>query len=83
MAPREGLEPKIFAACPRLPLGGQWTPSEALALNALILDEGGRYQICTPNAFNRYGLHEHIPARLRLQQSDIQASGRWVPWRSP
>lgn len=61
----------VYLVPPRLPLGGQWTPSEALALNALILDEGGRYQICGPNAFNRYGLHEQIPARVYAYNNRI------------
>jgi len=45
----------------RLPLGGKWNPSEALALNTLIEDAGGRYQICGANAFNRYGFADQIP----------------------
>lgn len=47
-----------------LPLGGSWTPNEALALNTLMADRGGRYQICGPNAFNRYGLSDQIPNRV-------------------
>jgi len=45
----------------RLPLGGKWSPSEGLALNTLIQDAGGRYQICGPNAFNRYGFADQVP----------------------
>jgi predicted transcriptional regulator of viral defense system len=44
-----------------LPLGGSWTPGEALALNTLMADQGGRYQICGPNAFHRYGWDEQVP----------------------
>jgi predicted transcriptional regulator of viral defense system len=47
-----------------LPLGGAWTPDEALVLNTLMADRGGRYQICGPNAFNRYGFTEQIPNRV-------------------
>ena len=47
-----------------LPLGGAWTPDEALALNTLMADRGGRYQVCGPNAFNRYGLSDQIPNRV-------------------
>jgi len=47
-----------------LPLGGAWTPDEALALNTLMADRGGRYQICGPNAFNRYGFSNHVPNRV-------------------
>jgi predicted transcriptional regulator of viral defense system len=47
-----------------LPLGGAWTPDEALALNTLMADKGGCYQICGPNAFNRYGFSDQIPNRV-------------------
>ena len=47
-----------------LPLGGAWTPDEALALNTLMADRGGRYQICGPNAFNRYGFSDQVPNRV-------------------
>jgi predicted transcriptional regulator of viral defense system len=47
-----------------LPLGGAWTPDEALALNTLMGDRDGRYQICGPNAFNRYGLSNQVPNRV-------------------
>jgi len=45
----------------KLPLGGEWSPGEALALKTLVEDAGGRYQICGPNAFNRYGFDDQIP----------------------
>jgi predicted transcriptional regulator of viral defense system len=54
---RQGL----YLVPPQLPLGGAWTPGEALALNALMEDRGGRFQICGPNAFNRYGFDNQIP----------------------
>ncbi|OPY01471.1 MAG: hypothetical protein A4E60_01708 [Syntrophorhabdus sp. PtaB.Bin047] len=47
-----------------LPPGGEWTPDEATALNALMKEAGGRYQICGLNAFNRYGYDEQVPARV-------------------
>jgi predicted transcriptional regulator of viral defense system len=47
-----------------LPLGGAWTPDDALALNTLMADRGGRYQICGPNAFNRYGFTDQVPNRV-------------------
>jgi predicted transcriptional regulator of viral defense system len=49
---------------PRLPLGGTWSPDGILALNTLLEDKGGRYQICGPNAFNRYGFDPQVPARI-------------------
>jgi len=45
-------------------VGGSWSPDEVLALNTLIEDRGGRYQICGPNAFNRYGFDDQIPTRV-------------------
>lgn len=54
----------LYLVPPRLPLGRVWTPAEALALNTLMDDRGGRYQVCGPNAFNRYGLDDQVPTRL-------------------
>ena len=54
----------LYLVPPRLPLGGKWSPDEALALNTLMAEKQGRYQICGPNAFNRYGFDEQIPARV-------------------
>lgn len=54
----------LYLVPPRLPLGGKWSPSEVLALHTLIEDRGGRYQICGPNAFNRYGFDEQVPTRM-------------------
>lgn len=47
-----------------LPLGGKWSPDDVLALNTFMDDVKGRYQICGPNAFNRYGFDEQVPARV-------------------
>lgn len=49
---------------PRLPLGGKWNPDVGLALDALMQTHDGRYQICGPNAFNRYGFDEQLPNRV-------------------
>lgn len=65
---RSGLIAKVrrglYLVPSRLPLGTKWTPDEALALNTLIADRGGSYQICGPNAFNRYGFSEQVPMRV-------------------
>jgi predicted transcriptional regulator of viral defense system len=58
----------------RLPLGGQWSPSEALALNTLMQDKQARYQVTGPSAFNRYGLDEQTPAQLHVYNDRV--SGR-------
>jgi predicted transcriptional regulator of viral defense system len=54
----------LYLVPPRLPLGARWSPDEALALQTLMDDRQGRYQICGPNAFNYYGFDEQIPTRV-------------------
>ncbi len=54
----------LYLVPERLPLGGKWTPDPILALNTLMEAQGGRYQICGPNAFNRYGFDEQVPTRV-------------------
>jgi len=65
------VRPGLYLVPPQLPLGGAWTPSEALALNTLMEDRSGRYQICGPNAFNRYGFADQIPNRVYVYNSRI------------
>ena len=55
----------------RLPLGGKWSPDEALALNTLMAAKQGRYQICGPNAFNFHGFDEQNPARVYAYHNRI------------
>ena len=54
----------LYLVPSKLPLGGKWSPDEALVLNTLMESQRGRYQICGPNAFNRYGFDEQIPTRV-------------------
>jgi predicted transcriptional regulator of viral defense system len=61
----------LYLVPPRLPLGGAWTPDEILAINTLIEDREGRYQICGPNAFNRYGYDEQVPNRIYAYNNRI------------
>lgn len=56
----------LYLVPDRLPLGGRWGPDEGLALNTLFDAQNGRYQICGPNAFNRYGFDEQIPTRVNV-----------------
>ncbi|MBU2028228.1 MAG: hypothetical protein ABIJ57_05355 [Pseudomonadota bacterium] len=65
------VRPGFYLVPEKLPLGGSWTPDETLALNTLIGDRKGRYQICGPNAFNRYGLDEQIPNRVYAYNNRI------------
>ena len=61
----------LYLLPPRLPLGGPWGPDEILALNTLLEDCGAGYQICGPNAFNRYGFDEQIPSRLYVYNNRL------------
>jgi predicted transcriptional regulator of viral defense system len=45
-------------------------------LNTLIRDRGGRYQICGPNAFNRYGFDEQVPNRVYAYNNRISGERR-------
>ena len=61
----------LYLVPPRLPLGGTWSPGPILALSALMEDRKARYQICGPNAFNRYGLDEQVPTRLYVYNNRL------------
>jgi len=61
----------LYLVPPRLPLGGEWTPDEATALNALIEDKDGRYQICGPGAFRRYGFDDQVADRVYAYNNRI------------
>jgi predicted transcriptional regulator of viral defense system len=61
----------LYLVPSRLPPGGKWNPSEFLALGSLIEDRSGRYQICGPNAFHRYGWDNQVPNRLYAYNNRI------------
>jgi predicted transcriptional regulator of viral defense system len=65
------VRPGLFVVPPQLPLGGSWSPDEALALDTLMQDRKGRYQICGPNAFNRYGFDDQMPTRVYVYNNRI------------
>lgn len=66
----------LYLLPPRLPPGGRWSPSEFEALTALMADCGGRYQICGPTAFTRYGWEDQVPARLYAYNNRISGERR-------
>jgi predicted transcriptional regulator of viral defense system len=65
------VRPGLYLVPAHLPLGGSWSPDEALALNALMADRGGHYQVCGPNAFNRYGFDDQVPVRVYVYNDRI------------
>lgn len=66
----------LYLVPPRLPLGGRWLPEEAQVLEALLAKREGRYQICGPNAFNRYGFDAQVPTRLYAYNDRISGERR-------
>jgi predicted transcriptional regulator of viral defense system len=66
----------LYLVPARLPLGGKWSPDEILALNTLMEDQEGRYQICGPNAFNRYGFDEQVPTRVYAYNNRLSGDRR-------
>ncbi len=66
----------LYLVPERLPLGGKWSPDETLALNTLMEDQEGHYQICGPNAFNRYGFDEQVPTRVYAYNNRISGDRR-------
>ena len=66
----------LYLVPPRLPLGGSWSPDETLALDTLLEDRQGRYQICGPNAFSRYGFDSQIPTRVYAYNNRISGERR-------
>src|SRR3990172_7015108 len=61
----------LYLVPPRLPLGGKWSPSEVLALNTLMEDQGGHYQMC--------GLEARRTSRRRKVCTPCirRGAGRW------
>jgi predicted transcriptional regulator of viral defense system len=65
------VRPGFYLVPDKLPLGGSWSPDEIMALNTLMGDREGRYRICGPNAFNRYGFDEQVPTRIYAYNNRI------------
>jgi predicted transcriptional regulator of viral defense system len=61
----------LYLVPARLPLGSSWTPDEILVLNTMMDDVEGVYQICGPNAFNRYGFMDQVPIRTYAYNNRI------------
>lgn len=61
----------LYLVPARLPLGSSWTPNEILVLDTVMSDVDGVYQICGPNAFNRYGFIDQMPIRTYAYNNRI------------
>jgi len=60
----------------KTPLGGIWTPDEAAAINALMVDCGGQYQITGLSAFQRYGYSTQMALRLTIYNDVMRGKRR-------
>ncbi len=67
----------LYLVPSKFPLGGKWSPDEAMVLNTLMENRKGRYQVCGPNAFNKYGFDEQIPTRVYAYNNQI-SGGRKI-----
>jgi len=70
------VRPGLYLLPQQLPLGGSWSPDEIRAINTLMGDRKGRYQISGPNAFNRYGFDEQVPNRVVAYNNRISGERR-------
>jgi predicted transcriptional regulator of viral defense system len=66
----------LYLVPPSLPVGGRWSPEVGLALATLMGARGGQYQICGPNAFNRYGFDEQVPNRVYAYNNRLSGDRR-------
>ena len=66
----------VYLMPPKLPIGGTWSPGEYLVLDVLMETVNGRYQVCGPNAFNRYGWDEQVPNRLYVINDRLSGARR-------
>lgn len=64
----------LYLAPKKLPSWGKWSPDMALAINTLMRDKGGRYQICGPNMFNEYGFSTQVPVLVYAYNDKISGS---------
>lgn len=71
----------LYLVPPRLPPGGRWNPGEFAVLTTLLSDQKGKYQICGPNAFNRYGWTDQVPNRIFAYNNRISGERETGPAR--
>ncbi len=61
----------VYRVPDRLPVGGAWTPGEYSLLSALMQEHQATWQLCGPNALNRYGFSDQIPNRLYVYNNQL------------
>ncbi|HEX5012488.1 MAG TPA: hypothetical protein VFY71_19025 [Planctomycetota bacterium] len=68
----------VYLVPATLPLGGAWSPSEGLALNALMREYGASYQVCGPNCFDYYDYDDdnQIPNRVYAYNDKLSGTRR-------
>ncbi len=63
-----------FLLVPERAWGRSWTPSDGVLLKSLIVDAGGAYQFCGPNAFQHFGWDDQVPNRVYAYNTRISGS---------
>jgi predicted transcriptional regulator of viral defense system len=66
----------LYLVPAKLPFAAAWVPDDAAVINALMADKRVRYQITGPNAFNRYGYDEQIPAGITIYNNIFSSERR-------
>ena len=64
----------VYRVPDRLPVGGAWTPGEYSLLSTLMAEHQATWQLCGPNAFNRYGFSDQIPNRLYVYNNRLSCN---------
>ena len=54
----------VYQVPQKLPVGGKWSPGAFRLLQSLMQERQANWQLCGPNAFNRYGFSEQMPNRF-------------------
>ncbi len=67
------LKRGVYLAPSRIPAGGKYSPGTGLILQRLMVEQGGKYQVCGPVAFNSYGLDDQIPNITHVYNNRISS----------
>lgn len=61
----------VYQVPQKLPTGGKWSPGGYQLLYSLMKEQQTKWQLCGPNAFNRYGFSEQIPNRFYVYNNRL------------
>lgn len=64
----------VYQVPQKLPPGGKWSPGGYRLLDSLMQEQNAKWQLCGPNAFNRYGFSEQVPNRLYIYNDRLSGN---------